>query len=131
MERSKDWMEQAEWDLEHALHDLEHGFYDWACFSAQQAAEKATKAVFQKQGAVAWGHSVAELLRELQRHFDIPQSLIEAAMELDQAYVPSLYPNVLPAGAPKGAFTEGQAKRLINYAGEILRVCKDILSGMD
>lgn len=131
MERSKDWMEQAEWDLEHALHDLEHGFYDWACFSAQQAAEKAAKAVFQKQGAVAWGHSVAELLRELRKHFDIPQSLIEAATELDQAYVPSRYPNVLPAGAPKGAFTERQARRLISYAGEILRVCKDILSGMD
>jgi HEPN domain-containing protein len=48
MERSADWMEQARGDLEHAAHDLIGGFFDWACFSAQQAAEKAVKAVFQK-----------------------------------------------------------------------------------
>ncbi len=48
MERSADWMEQARGDLEHAAYDLVGGFFDWACFSAQQAAEKAVKAVFQK-----------------------------------------------------------------------------------
>lgn len=51
MERSRDWMDQAQGDLEHAQHDLEHGFYEWACFSAQQAAEKAVRAIFQKLGA--------------------------------------------------------------------------------
>ena len=44
-------MDQAQGDLEHAKHDLQAGFYDWTCFSAQQAAEKAVKAVFQKLGA--------------------------------------------------------------------------------
>lgn len=48
MERSKDWMDEAEGDLEHAKSDTERGYYNWACFSAQQAAEKAVKAVFQK-----------------------------------------------------------------------------------
>ena len=62
MERSKDWMDEAEGDLEHAKSDMERGFYNWACFSAQQSAEKAAKAVFQKMGAEAWGHSVADLL---------------------------------------------------------------------
>ncbi|KUK22346.1 MAG: HEPN domain protein, partial [Thermotoga petrophila] len=45
LERSKDWLDAAKDDLEHAKHDLEHGFYNWACFSSQQAAEKAVKAV--------------------------------------------------------------------------------------
>ncbi len=44
MERSADWMDQAEGDLEHARSDLKGGFYDWACFSSHQAAEKALKA---------------------------------------------------------------------------------------
>lgn len=44
VERSVDWIDQAEGDLEHAKHDLKSGFYDWACFSAQQSAEKAVKA---------------------------------------------------------------------------------------
>ncbi len=131
MERSKDWIEQAEWDLEHARLALEHAFYDWACFSAQQAAEKAVKALFQKQGAIAWGHSVAEFLRELSKHFDVPRNLMEWAMELDQVYIPSRYPNALPAGAPKEAFTEGQARRLVEYADRIVSFCKDILSRME
>ncbi|MCS6768154.1 MAG: HEPN domain-containing protein [Candidatus Nitrosocaldus sp.] len=55
MERSRDWLRQAEHDLEHARSDLERGFYDWACFSAKQAAEKAVKAVFQSMNNEAWG----------------------------------------------------------------------------
>ncbi len=43
-------MDQAVGDLEHARSDRERGFYEWACFSAQQAAEKAVKAVFRRQG---------------------------------------------------------------------------------
>ncbi len=46
MERSADWMNQAEGDLLHARNDVAGGYYEWACFSAQQAAEKAVKAVF-------------------------------------------------------------------------------------
>jgi HEPN domain-containing protein len=55
MERSADWLEQAQGDLAHAGNDLEDGFYDWACFSAQQAANKAAKAVLHRAGAEAWG----------------------------------------------------------------------------
>ncbi len=46
MERSRDWMHQAQGALRHSQSDLEHGFYEWACFSAQQGADKAVKAVF-------------------------------------------------------------------------------------
>jgi len=67
MERSKDWMNEAEGDLKHAESDLKGKYYNWACFSAQQAAGKAVKAVFQKMGAEAWGHSVADLLVELSK----------------------------------------------------------------
>ena len=36
MERSEDWMDEAEGDLEHAKNDMEDGFYNWACFSSQR-----------------------------------------------------------------------------------------------
>ena len=65
--RSKDWMDEAEGNLEHAKSDLKGKYYNWACCSAQQAAEKAVKVVFQKMGAEAWGHSVADLLVELSK----------------------------------------------------------------
>jgi len=101
MERSADWMDDAKGDLAHAKSDLDRGFHSWACFSAQQAAEKAVKAVFQKLGAEAWGHSVADLLTELKGSHEVPDSLIERALELDKAYIPTRYPNAHPAGSAR------------------------------
>lgn len=92
MERSQDRMNEAEGDLEHARSDRERGFYNWACFSAQQSAEKAVKAAFQKMGAEAWGHSVSDLLQELAQHHPISQELIDGALELDKAYILTRYP---------------------------------------
>lgn len=128
MERSKDWMDEAEGDLEHAKSDTERGYYNWACFSAQQAAEKAVKAVFQKLGAEAWGHSVADLLIELAKKFQIREELISEALELDKAYIPARYPNVHPSGSPRSKYTEGEANRLVGHAEQIVRFCSGLLS---
>jgi len=128
VERSEDWMDQAEWDLKHAKSDLEGRFFDWACFSAQQAAEKAAKAVFQKLGAEAWGHSVADLLNELPRESRPSDELVEGALELDKAYIAARYPNVHPSGSPRSRYIRREAERLIQYAEEILKFCKNILS---
>ena len=128
MERSRDWMDQAEGDLKHARSDLEHGFYEWACFSSQQAAEKAVKAVFQKIGAEAWGHSVADLLKGLSEKYRIPDELINGALELDKAYIPTRYPNVHPSGSPRSRYTKDEARRLIAHAEGIFKFCADLLS---
>ncbi len=128
MERSRDWMDQARGDLEHAKHDLEHGFYDWACFSSQQAAEKAVKAVFQKLGAEAWGHSVADLLTELSHRYTVPEELINGALELDKAYIPTRYPNAHPSGSPRERYIRDEAARLIGYAEQIITFCEGLLS---
>lgn len=123
-------MVQAEWDLEHAKSDLDHGFYDWACFSAQQAAEKAVKAVFQRLGAEAWGHSVADLLWELSKNQPVPEDLIQGALELDKAYIPARYPNAHPSGSPRERYTRKEAERLIHYAEKIIAFCADLLPGI-
>ncbi len=128
MERSHDWIEQAEGDLDHARSDMAGGFYNWACFSAQQAAEKAVKAVFQKMGAEAWGHSVSDLLTELSKHQSLSEDLINASLELDKAYIPTRYPNAHPSGSPKTRYTKEEARRLIEYAANIINFCKGILS---
>ncbi len=128
MERSQDWMDQALGDLEHARSDRERGFYEWACFSAQQAAEKAVKAVFQKMGAEAWGHSIADLLQELGKHHPVASALVDGALELDKAYIPTRYPNTHPSGSPRRRYTEREAERLIQYAEEIIEFCTCLLS---
>ena len=105
VERSGDWLDQTEGDLEHAKNDLKSGFYDWACFSAQQSAERAVKAVFQKMGAEAWSHSVYDLLTSLREKLDVDERLMEYALELDKAYIPTRYPNAHPSLSPMRRYT--------------------------
>jgi HEPN domain-containing protein len=126
VERSGDWLDQAEGDLEHAKNDLKSGFYDWACFSAQQSAEKAVKAVFQKMGAEAWGHSVYDQV--CGKRLDVDERLMEYALELDKAYIPTRYPNAHPSLSPRRRYTKTEAERLIGYAEVVLNFCKNLLS---
>lgn len=128
MERSRDWFAQAQRDLGHAKAVLTAGYYEWACFSSQQAAEKALKAVFQHLGASVWGHSVADLLSELGQQRDVAQSLQDAALELDKAYIPTRYPDAHPSGFPGERYTKGEATRLVAHAEAILEFCADFLS---
>jgi HEPN domain-containing protein len=130
MERSADWIDQAQGDLAHGRNDLEVGFYDWACFSSQQAAGKAVKAVFQKMGAEVWGQSVADLLQELGQSHLVQGDLVNAALELDKAYIPARYPNAHPSGSPRRRYTRIEAERLVSHAESIVRFCENLLSAL-
>lgn len=61
-------------------------------FAAQQAAEKAVKALHLHLGQEARGHVVAMLLRELPRSVAVPETLIEKGRVLDNF----IYPAALP-----------------------------------
>ena len=128
MQRSKDWMDEAEGDLEHAKSDTVGGYHNWACFSSQQAAEKAVKAVFQKMGAEAWGHSVFDLLRELSKKHQVPEEIMNRALEVDKAYIPTRYPNAHPSGSPRNLYTKEESRRFIDHAEKIVRFCSGLLS---
>src|SRR3990170_3235095 len=108
--RASDWLAQAERDLRHAEGSRKAEEHEWACFAAQQAAEKAVKALHLARGQEAWGHVVARLLGELP--VAPPRDLIEKAKVLDNLYVPTRYPNGHPEGAPfehYGPLQSGQA----------------------
>ena len=79
-ERSRDWLRQAESDLNHARNALEDGDYDWAAFASHQAAEKAVKAVYQKLHRDAWGHTVSMLIGELATQVASASDLIAPAV---------------------------------------------------
>ncbi len=53
MNRYRDWMAQAERDLEKAKLDVRSEYWEWACFTAQQVAEKAVKALLMQHGLEA------------------------------------------------------------------------------
>lgn len=129
--RHADWLKQGKRDLAHARRSLDDGDYEWACFAAQQGAEKVVKALYQKVGGVAWGHSVSALLQELPSSFQIDEKLVDAAKELDKHYIPARYPNSHPQGAPYEYYTRDEAERAIAHAGQIIGVCTDILAGSE
>ena len=45
LKESMRWFKQAEKDLKASKNSLKSGDYGWACFQAQQAAEKALKSI--------------------------------------------------------------------------------------
>jgi len=122
--RPEDWYKQARHDIEHARHAVDAGDFEWACFAAQQAAEKALKALYQKEGAEARGHSVYGLLKSLPPGFSLDAVLQEAGKGLDKHYIPARYPNAYPEGAPCEYYTHAEAERAINHAERILHFCE-------
>ncbi|MBN2028699.1 HEPN domain-containing protein [bacterium] len=121
--RYLDWYRQAEADLNHARHALKDGDYDWSCFAAQQAAEKAIKAVFQKRSMEAWGHTLTVLVGNLQSVTEVPDSIIRGARILDKHYIPSRYPNGFDSGAPTDFYTREESQNAIRIAEDILEFC--------
>jgi HEPN domain-containing protein len=116
--RSQDWFAQAERDLDQARASQRDGRHEWACFAAEQAAEKAVKALHLALGQEAWGHTIAKLLKELP--IEVNPALIEKGRVLDNMYVPTRYANGHPEGAPFEHYGPLQSDEAISHAGEII-----------
>ena len=78
---AEDWLARARGDLAIAKAPLPDGaFYEDLAFHAQQAAEKALKAVYQHNGwAFRYTHDLELLLSGLRQHgLDVPGGIVEA-----------------------------------------------------
>lgn len=127
--RAADWMRQAKRDLQHAGDDLKGGYFEWACFSAHQAAEKAVKALFQHLHGEARGHSITAMLKALASRATIPEDLRDAAVRLDRLYIPTRYAHAFASGAPADFFGENDAREAIRDAAAIVDFCEGRISG--
>lgn len=118
--RGRDWLHQALRDVDQAEDSRRAGRHEWACFAAQQAAEKAVKALHLHMGQEAWGHVISKLLRELPEPVQVPEGLIDKGRVLDTFYIPPRYPNSHAEGAPFEHYGALQSEEAIRYAGEII-----------
>lgn len=118
---AKRWLDSAEHELKFARYSERGGYYAHACFTAQQAAEKAVKAVHYAAGARGvLGHSVRGLIERLDPPVPVLQALTEEARTLDLYYVPTRYPNGLQEGTPAEAFSAAQATGALEYAARLV-----------
>lgn len=126
-ERSKDWFRQAEADLRMARVARDNSHFEWAAFASHQAAEKALKAVFEKQHMEAWGHTLTKLIEELTGKVTASAVVVEAAKKLDKHYIPARYPNGFERGAPLDFYSLDDADVAITSAETILEFCSNLL----
>ena len=118
--RALDWLRQADRDFEQALDSRHADRHEWVCFAAQQAAEKAVKALHLHAGQRPRSCVISQLFARLPDTIDVPELLIEKGRVLDNFYVPSRYPNGHSAGAPFEHYGPLQSEVAIQHAREII-----------
>jgi HEPN domain-containing protein len=112
------WFLQAKDDLKFVNWIQKEGvFFDKGCFISQQAGEKILKACLYMTGKrFVLGHSLMEMLLELEKKDNIFRDIRNEAKRLDRFYIPTRYPNGLPGGSPFQVY----------LADDLIEACKDL-----
>lgn len=129
-ERFKVWLKQAHYDVDAAAVSLEHGFNEWAAFQAEQAVEKAIKAV------IIHGGWRAPRIHKLQVLMGLANEVNEefrntkfAFRHLESFTFISRYPFLIPGKheAPHDLIKKTDAKKAVGQATELLQQINVIL----
>ncbi len=117
------WWQYAIVDLKSARLLLAEGIYTQACFHAQQAVEKALKAVIAARGETPPRTHKISLLVEIT---SLPlEDLANELNDLDLVYLPTRYPDALPGTLPEGEPSRELAAECVDLAGEVVdRIAK-------
>jgi HEPN domain-containing protein len=116
------WFLQSESDLRATQALIDSGHFSQACFAAQQASEKALKALAFFRGAkMVKSHSLSEIAKEL----GINGVLESHSIKLDLYYLTARYPDALPDNAvPAEKFNKSMASEAISMASEFISKVK-------
>ena len=129
--RAGAWLGQAANDLAHARHAAGGEFFAQACYAAQQAAEKALKALLLHSGVDAGRtHSVVGLRRRLmEAGVEVPADVLslENAQELTRLNIETRYPLGDAEDAPFELFGQEQAHRAITIAERVVRLTEEVM----
>lgn len=125
------WLKTALDDLSTAQILQKNGKYAHSCFHAQQAGEKALKALWYYHEADPWGHSLKRLVDDLagidERLYAACTEIHREALVLDRYYIPTRYPNGLPDLTPDTAFDSQDAETCLEYVIKIMELVKPLI----
>ena len=129
---ARSWLGQARRELGSCSGLLQGGYFEQVCFHAQQAAEKALKALAYLGGArQVMGHSCLHLINQLEENHPPLAALRDSACLLDQVYISSRYPIDDMQVAPYELFPGSQAEDLMARAREIVDAAARIIEQAD
>ncbi len=124
---AEDWLARAEGDLALARASLPEGaFYEDLCFHAQQAAEKALKAVYQHFGKrFRYTHDLDELITGLQNEgVTVPAEVVDAAVLTSYAWE-ARYPSLSePVAVEEYREALRQAELVVSWAVRVIKESK-------
>lgn len=105
---------------------LSAGHAEWACYQAQQAGEKALKAVLFRYGMTTIRtHSLRKLVEEAAKHEPSLSASMDDAKFLEGFFIPTRYPNGLDEDtAPADFFDREDAEKCLSSATSILAAVK-------
>lgn len=123
------WIKEAEYNLFHAERNCHDKAYSLTCFLAEQASQKALKAVLYLGGTrFTYIHSVRELIKEVLKTHPEFSRLLEKGAILDQYYLTTRYPDAVPEPAiPSEIFTKEQAEQALDIAKKIFDACRNLI----
>lgn len=125
-QRWRDWLDQAEHDLEQAVASKNGGRHAWACFASHQAAEKAVKALHVAGGKRQTSNVIARLLTELPE--TPPEDLVDRGRVLDNYYIPTRSPKSHADGAAYEHYGALQSEQGLRFAGDIIQFVRQALA---
>lgn len=112
----REWLNRARSNLAHARAINPEVFLEDLCFDAQQAAEKAVKAVFVHRGELfPYVHELKKLLTLLARNGHKIPKYVWQAEELSRFAVVTRYPGLV------GPVTARKYRRAVRIAAAVLR----------
>ena len=116
----REWMNRARSNLVLAKNRVPQAYLEDLCFDAQQAAEKAIKAVMIARGIVfPYSHDLARLLTILESHTERIPDAIRRAVQLTRFATHTRYPSVEePVSEQEYAEAIAIAEAVVRWAEE-------------
>jgi len=121
--------EHARWrgEADRALRTAElaagDGVYNWACFSAEQAAQLAVKGLLHGIGRAPWGHDLAALGDRLaEAGLALADEQRDSLLRLARHYAAARYPDAHAGGSPGALYSKSDADQALEDARAILEL---------
>lgn len=115
------WRDEAGRAIRHAQLAADDGLHNWACFSAEQAAQLAVKALLHGLGRAPWGHDLVGFGDSMRAAgLSVPADVGDALLRLARHYMPARYPDAHAAGSPGARYGATDAEQALGDARDVI-----------